>query len=121
MSEELSSAYWDGARRGVLVVQQCETCGALRHYPRALCDLCHSFAWHPAELEGTGTVHSWTIAHHAFSPEVTADLPYALVTVDITERVRMLGRLTGAEPALGLPVHLTFQDLLPVFHPVGAR
>jgi len=115
VSDELSEAYWEGARRGVLVVQRCDGCGALRHYPRALCDLCYSFAWSPAELDGAGTVHSWTVAHHAFSPDVADELPYVLVTVDMIDRVRVLGRLEGAPPSLGLPVRLGFRDAKPVF------
>lgn len=121
MSEELSAPYWAGARRGALVVQRCDSCGALRHYPRALCDLCHSFNWSPTEVEGTGTVHAWTVAHHAFAPDVADDVPYVLVTVDVTDRVRVLGRLGGAEPAVDLPVRLTFENdpPVPVFVPAG--
>ena len=27
----------------------------------------------PYELDGTGTVHSWTVAHHSFSPETAEE------------------------------------------------
>ena len=52
---------------------------------------------------------------HAFSPDVADDLPYVLVTVDMADRVRVLGRLEGAPPSLGLPVRLGFRDAKPVF------
>jgi uncharacterized OB-fold protein len=73
--------------------------------------------------KGTGTVHTWTVAHHAFHPGFKGELPYVLVTVDLDEGVRMQAQLKGADPSklrLGLPVRVSFEaasaDLvLPVF------
>ncbi len=100
---ELSRPYWDAAAQGRLVLQQCGACGTVRHYPRLLCSVCHSDAvtWVPAS--GRGRVHSWTVAHHAFHPAFAAELPYTLVTVDLEEGVRALGRWNSdAAPAIGL-------------------
>ena len=119
---ELSAAYWEGARRGVLVLQQCRECGTRRHYPRAMCAHCYSFEVDHVEHDGNGTVHSWTVAHHAFSPETVGDVPYVLVTVDLGHGVRALGRLVPpAQPTLGLPVQIGFEpdgagEPRPVFH-----
>lgn len=119
---ELSAAYWEGARRGVLVVQRCGSCRTLRHYPRSMCARCHSLDVEHVEHDGRGAVHSWTVAHHAFAPELADDVPYVLATVDLGAGVRALGRLRGAEPAIGLPVRLAFApdsrgDPMPVFFP----
>lgn len=118
---ELSDAYWEGAREGRLVLQRCGDCGQVRHYPQLLCPACQSLVIEHFDAAGTGTVHSWTVAHHAFSKEVADEVPYVLVTVDLAEGVRMLGRLGGnASPATGLPVRLTWTTAaderpLPVF------
>ena len=106
--DELSAAYWEGAARGVLVVQRCTSCGTPRHYPRAMCANCYSFETEHVEHSGAGTVYSWTVAHQAFAPDV-GELPYTLVTVDLGEGMRALGRLHGAQPALGLPVQIGFE------------
>jgi len=101
----LSLPYWDAAREGRLVLQSCAACHTLRHYPRLLCSHCYSDAvqWLPAS--GRGRVHSWTVAHHAFHPAFVAELPYTLVTVDLEEGVRALGRWRGEQaPAIGQPV-----------------
>lgn len=115
-----AAAYWQGAAAGRLVLQQCADCGRIRHYPRVLCDNCYSFAVRPVEATGRGTVHSWTVAHHAFSPEFAADLPYVLLVVDMEEGVRVMGRLQGdVRPRIGLPVRVTFApglDGVPVPH-----
>ena len=122
---ELSAAYWEGARRGVLVLQQCRACGTRRHYPRAMCANCYSFDVDHVEHDGEGTVHSWTVAHHAFSPDTVGDVPYVLVTVDLGDGVRALGRLAPpAQPVLGLPVRIAFEpdatgEPRPLFHAAG--
>lgn len=76
------------------------------------------------DAEGRGTVHSWTVAHYPFDPSVAGDLPYVLVTVDMAEGVRVLGRLEGAPAQVDLPVRITFATgrdgvPLPVFVPAG--
>lgn len=107
---ELSEAYWAGAEQGRLVIQRCGECGRVRHYPLALCPHCHSFAVEDVTATGQGTVHSWTVCHHPFAPELTAEVPYTVVTVDMEEGVRVLGRLSGdTPPRIGLPVRLGFE------------
>jgi uncharacterized OB-fold protein len=105
----LSQPYWDAAAEGRLVIQKCASCGKLRHYPRLLCDNCYSDAaeWTPAS--GRGKVHSWTVCHHAFHPAFAGELPYTLVTVDLEEGVRALGRWTGGAFQIGTPVQGRFE------------
>ena len=64
--------------------------------------------WKPAS--GRGTLHSWTVAHHAFHPAFAGELPYTLVTVNLEEGVRALGRWNGDTAlALGLAVQGRFE------------
>ena len=106
----LSRPYWDAAAAGRLVLQCCTACAKVRHYPRLLCDACWSDAAHWQSASGRGTLHSWTVAHHAFHPAFADELPYTLVTVDLEEGVRALGRWRGtAALALGLPVQGRFE------------
>lgn len=119
----LSQAYWDAAAGGRLVIQRCAACGKLRHYPRLLCDSCYSDAVDWVQASGRGKVHSWTVCHHAFHPGFAAELPYTLVTVDLEEGVRALGRWQGDAFGIGTPVQGRF-ELSPgrselVFDPAG--
>ena len=117
--------FWDALKEGRLVLQACAACGKVRHYPRSICPHCYAMEHRWIEAKGTGTVHSWTIAHHAFHPGFKGELPYTLVTVDLAEGVRMQAQLKGAEASalkLGLAVKMAFEaatdDLvLPVFVP----
>lgn len=121
---ELSGAYWEGAARGVLVLQRCANCGKVRHYPRVLCDACYSFDVEHVESAGTGELHSWTVAHHAYSPDVVDETPYVLATVTMAEGVRVLGRLPSDTPLrTGLMLRVTFTPdragtPVPVFVPL---
>ena len=107
---DLSRPFWAAAAQGRLVLQACAACGKCRHYPRLLCDHCYSDAvtWQPAT--GLGRLHSWTVAHHAFHPAFADELPYTLVTVDLDEGVRALGRWRGdAVLRIGLAVRGGFE------------
>ena len=117
----VSQGYWEGVSRNELVVQCCDDCSRLRHYPQYLCPRCQSSRFTHLSIEKTGTVHSWTVCAHSFDMEIAPDTPYSLVTVDIQEGVRLLGRYEGTEPLrIGLPVELVFEanhrgNLIPVF------
>lgn len=107
---DLSRPYWEAAAVGRLVLQTCAACGKLRHYPRLLCGRCHSEAVRWTEASGRGHIHSWTVSHHAFHPAFAAELPYTLVTVDLEEGVRALGRWNSAvAPRIGLAVAGRFE------------
>ncbi|MGH8595344.1 MAG: Zn-ribbon domain-containing OB-fold protein [Gammaproteobacteria bacterium] len=117
-----SRPYWAGLREKRLRFQQCANCGKVRHYPRPLCDVCYTREVIWIAARGEGVVHSWTVAHHAFHPAFKADLPYALVTVDLVEGVRMVAPFRGDAAALclGLPVAVIFEGrdsevILPAF------
>ena len=106
----VSRGYWEAAAEGRLVLQACAACGTVRHYPRLLCPSCYSdqARWQPSEARGT--VHSWTVAHHAFHAAFADELPYTLVTIDLDEGVRALGLWLGAQtPAIGDAVQGRFR------------
>ncbi len=105
----LSRAYWEGAAEGRLLLQCCKACGKLRHYPRLLCDACYSDAVEWKQAGGGGRIHSWTVAHHPFHPAFVDELPYTLVTVDLDEGPRALGRWRGDTPTIGQQAHGRFE------------
>ena len=118
-----SQPYWEGAAAGRLRLQRCTACGTVRHYPQLVCAHCYALGVEWIEASGRGTVHSWTVAHHAFHPAFKDDLPYTLVTVDLAEGPRAMGRLDAASQGrlcIGLPVAVAFPHdadgaALPVF------
>jgi uncharacterized protein len=89
--------YWDGLQAGELRVQRCGGCGQLRHYPRPMCPACQSFEVEWVTLGGQGRVHSWTRPHQSALPGFAGQGPFTLLTVDMAEGVRVLGRLLDTE------------------------
>ncbi len=118
-----SQPYWDGAAEGKLRLQRCTACGKFRNYPQLVCPDCYLLDVEWIEASGQATVHSWTVAHHAYLPAFNANLPYTLVIVDLMEGPRTMGRLDPSAQArlrIGLPVQVSFErnaagTALPVF------
>ena len=108
-----SRPYWEGLSRHRLMLQRCTGCGRVRHYPRPMCDACHSMESDWVEASGEARVHSWTVAHHPFHPAFRGELPYVLVTADLPEGVRLVAQLRGAGAERlrpGLPLRIGFED-----------
>jgi uncharacterized OB-fold protein len=107
-------AYWDGLREHRLLVQRCLSCNKLRHYPRPMCDSCYSMEYDWQEIDGRGTVHSWTVSHHPFHPGFKRELPYVTVTADLEAGLRLQAPLVGGDSSslrLGLPVVVEYTDV----------
>ncbi len=108
-----SQPYWDGMKERRLMLQQCADCGTIRHYPRPVCGACYSMNVEWIEASRRGTVHSWSVSHHAFHPSFKAELPTTYVTVDLEEGVRLVGVLRDPDATLylGMPVEVRFEDV----------
>tara|TARA_B100000315_G_scaffold249672_1_gene281278 strand:+ start:235 stop:651 length:417 start_codon:yes stop_codon:yes gene_type:complete len=112
--DPVSQPFWDALHEHRLVLQKCGQCGAIRHYPRPVCDKCYSLEVEWADASGKGTVHSWTVSHHAFHISFKRDLPITLALVDLDEGVRLNCQLKGIDPEdirIGMPVTVGFEDL----------
>jgi uncharacterized OB-fold protein/acyl dehydratase len=118
--------FFEGARRGQLLIQRCASCGRLRHPPRPMCNECQSLEWDTVEATGRGVVYSFVVNHH---PQVPAfDYPLVVALVELEEGTRLVSNIVGVDPRavhVGMPVEVEFvafdPDLtLPQFHPVDA-
>ncbi len=88
--------FWEGTARHELRIQRCGGCGALRHPPGPMCQVC-GFARPEYDVAaGTGEVYSYVVHHHP--PVPGRQLPIVIALVQLTEGVRMVGELVGAEP-----------------------
>ena len=75
-----------------LRVLRCAHCGRLDPGPRELCPSCFSADLVPHDVDGRGSLVSWTLVRrppHRFM----AEGPYAVCIVDLDARVRVTGRL----------------------------
>jgi uncharacterized protein len=101
--------FWDGTARGELRIQRCGGCGALRHPPGPMCPACGADKPEYVLAAGTGEVYSYVVHHHP--PVPGHQVPFVIALVQLTEGVRMVGELLGADPEqvrIGLPVRAEF-------------
>jgi uncharacterized OB-fold protein len=110
----LDKPYWDGTRRGELMVQRCRTCRAWQWGPEWICHACLSFDLEWMRIEGRGTIYSWERAWHPVHPALKDHGPYIVALVELPEAggIRMLGNLLG-DPVqvvtIGAPVLAVFE------------
>jgi len=110
---EETAPFWEAAAEGRLVVERCTDCGAESFPPRGICRRCRSREVGWAEVAGPGTVHSFTVNHQRWLPDL--EVPYAVVLVEFADHpgVRVVGRLRGCEPAevaIGMAVDVGFEE-----------
>lgn len=119
--------FWAGTAIGELRIQSCGDCGALRHPPGPMCLDCGSPNPKYVVAAGTGEVFSYVVHHHP--PVPGKRLPIVIALVELTEGVRVLAEMVGADPGqveIGMPVQVDFikidDDLtLPAWRPRRPR
>ncbi len=122
------AGYFEGAKRGKLMVQQCEGCGQLRFPAYELCSKCLGTRARWVEVSGRGEVYSFNIMHQVYHPGFAGEVPYAVVVIQLEEGPRMVSNLVGIKPhdiRCGMPVEVVFEKLsdevwLPKFRPRAA-
>jgi hypothetical protein len=125
ITEELRP-FFAAAREHRLVVQRCRGCGAHRFPVREICSSCLSREAEWVPVSGRGTIFSYNVMHQVYHPGFAADVPYAVVLVELAEGPRMVSNLVGcpaADVRIGMPVEVVFERLspevsLPKFRPV---
>lgn len=101
--------FWAGAAAGELRIQRCGECGALRHPPGPVCRQCGVDRQDHLVARGTGEVFSFVVHRHP--PVPGRQLPIVVAVVELTEGVRMVGEVVGADPAqvrIGAAVRVDF-------------
>jgi uncharacterized OB-fold protein len=81
-----------------LLGSRCQACGR-HHFPRHdTCPYCAADGAVPVELSGTGRLWSWT-AVTTPPPGYRGEVPYGFGVVELPEALRVVARLTEADPA----------------------
>lgn len=114
--------FWDGCRRGELLIPRCAACGAWLWQPRPLCSRCHAPDPVWTRVSGAGRIASWTVIHPPVLPAWVEAVPFVVLLVELDEGPRLLGyrvddagrplRGDGVAEgiAMGAPVALRFHD-----------
>ena len=110
-----TAAFWDAAKEHRFVLQRCEDCERFQHPPGPVCHRCRraNLTW--SEVEGRGTVYTYTWVHKAFVPALQEMLPYAVAVIELpaAENIRFVSNVVDVTPdtlTVGLPVELVWDD-----------
>lgn len=123
--DEESAPFFEGARRGKLMLQRCRAC-AVWHMPvRPVCDACLSDDLEWTAASGKGEVYTFALMHYVYHPGFANEVPYNLTVVKLDEGPVMETNLVGCDNrdiVIGMPVEVVFEELtdevtVPKFRP----
>src|SRR5579872_2688026 len=109
-----TAAFWRGLRDGKLLLQHCADCGHVQYYQQATCRACGQEDLVHRAASGRGKVYSFSVVHRAPGPAFKADVPYAVLLVQLEEGPRMISTLVGSDPAdvtFDMDVELVFDKV----------
>lgn len=112
----LHARYWQGAREGKLLLQQCRECGTTWHQGSGFCPNCLAvdFDWTPAS--GTGSIYARIFMHQVYWPSFADDVPYNLVWVELDDGPMMTADIVDApreDIEIGCRVEVIFDPVTP--------
>jgi uncharacterized OB-fold protein len=123
VADEASAPFFDGAARGVLMLQRCRTCGRFAFPITEVCTNCLGTEIEWAESSGEGTLHTFGVMHHLYHPGFAQELPYNVAVVELAEGPRMSARVDAPNDTLevGMALKAAFEKAgdvsVPVFVP----
>lgn len=94
--------FWAFVEQGELRVQRCLECARWLIPPSFCCPDCLARHLEWTEVEGRGTVWSFTVYHHSFAAHLDDQIPYNAALVELVEGPLLIGNVVTRDgvPAL---------------------
>jgi uncharacterized OB-fold protein len=109
--DEASTAFFDAAARGELLLQRCGECGQVLAPEGRTCSRCGGVQLTPHAATGAGRLVSGVVVHQAPVPLLAGAVPYLSGIVELDEGPWLVVRLVDTEPdqlRAGLAVRACF-------------
>ncbi len=107
----ISRPYWDALANEKLLMQRCDACGRWVHYPRIRCSTCLSGALSWQEVEPSGVLYAFSVAHHPTAPWFADGPPQVIAVVELDNGVRLTTTIVTNDPqqlSIGIRVEGVF-------------
>jgi uncharacterized OB-fold protein len=102
--------YFEEASAGRFVLPVCSSCGSLRFPPVGVCPSCTSTEFRWEELDGQGSVYSYSVIRHAIHPGYLGLVPIVNVVVELDPQPAVP---TAKQQTVRIPGQLFRRDLTP--------
>jgi acetyl-CoA acetyltransferase/uncharacterized OB-fold protein len=119
--------FWASGADGVLRIQSCASCGALRHPPGPVCPYCGSTESGVTEVSGRAVVAATSVNHQLWSTAFPPPYNVSIVELEEDPRVRLTTNVVGVDPdevRVGMVVQVRFEQRgdvwIPMFEPADA-
>ncbi|MEJ2204688.1 MAG: OB-fold domain-containing protein [Gemmatimonadota bacterium] len=123
--DDLDRPFWEGCRRHEFLLQRSGITG--RYYWPAVCDPesgREGMEW--VRASGRGVIHTFSIVHQAYRPDLVDRVPYNVVVVELEEGPFFHSNVVDCPNEaihIGMPVEVVFDDIsdevtLPRFRPL---
>jgi uncharacterized protein len=122
--DPLDVPFWEGCRAGQLLVHRCERCGR-SYWPASRCveHGAQSMRW--VLSAGRGTLYTYTIMHHAYTPAMKGKTPYVVGVIKLAEGPFFHSNVVDCaleSIAIGMPLEAIMTQhesglTMPVFRP----
>jgi uncharacterized OB-fold protein len=115
VADELSHAFWEGAKAHQLVIQRCDSCGYYNHPPRPFCDACIGQELRFVAVSGRGTLYTFAVMHQRDVVGFEQEAPFINIVVELIEQplLLMVSNLPISQRAkvqIGAAVEVYFED-----------
>lgn len=125
MVDDTTREYWDAAKREVLLISRCGTCGKAFHYPRPFCPTCWGEDVHWEEASGRAVLYTYSVVRRNDLAPFDGRVPYVAGIVELEEGPRMMTDVVEVAPedvAIGMALQVTFVEtapdvVVPMFRP----
>ena len=114
ISPELTRPFWEGTKRGELMMPRCKQCDNMFFYPREECPRCASTNLEWVKVSGMGRLHSFTIVRQPANASFIEDVPYAYAIVQLAEGPRMISNVVECDMddlEIDMPLEAVFDEV----------
>jgi uncharacterized OB-fold protein len=105
--EPESAAFFAGLDEDRLVLQRCDDCHRYTHFPVGGCVWCGSAAVSHLEVDGRGTLYTWTVCYLSFGPGVEPPYVVAYVALDCEPELQIMTNVVASRISdlrIGMPL-----------------
>ena len=122
--DALDLPFWDACREGRFLLHRCDVCGR-NYWPASRCVEHGAQAMSWREASGSGTLYTYTVMHHAYTPAMKGKTPYVVAVIKLEEGPFFHSSIIDCPPdevVIGMSVRAVMQQhetglVVPMFQP----